>query len=39
MECSAVAIGAGLNDLTEWVEERCEAPVRRHRFLSAFAAR
>ena len=34
MECSAVAIGAGLGRSTEWVEERCEALVRRHRFLS-----
>jgi DNA-binding winged helix-turn-helix (wHTH) protein/predicted ATPase len=34
MECSAVAIGAGLERPTEWVEERCEALVRRHRFLS-----
>ena len=34
MECSSVAIAAGLDAKTEWVEERCEALVRRHQFLS-----
>jgi DNA-binding winged helix-turn-helix (wHTH) protein/tetratricopeptide (TPR) repeat protein len=34
MECSSVAIAAGLDARTEWVEERCEALVRRHQFLS-----
>src|SRR4029453_2566162 len=34
MECSSVAIGAGLEEPTEWVEEHCEALVRRHQFLS-----
>ena len=34
MECSSVAIGAGLERSTEWVEEHCEALVQRHRFLS-----
>jgi len=34
MECSTVAIAAGLDARTEWVEERCEALVRRHQFLS-----
>ena len=34
MECSSVAIAAGLGVKTEWVEERCEALVRRHQFLS-----
>src|SRR4030095_2401573 len=34
MECSSVAIGAGLAESTEWVEEHCEALVRRHQFLS-----
>jgi DNA-binding winged helix-turn-helix (wHTH) protein/predicted ATPase len=34
MECSSVAIGAGLEQATEWVEEHCEALVRRHQFLS-----
>jgi predicted ATPase len=35
MECSSVAIGAGLDRPTDWVEERCEALVQRHQFLSA----
>jgi DNA-binding winged helix-turn-helix (wHTH) protein/predicted ATPase len=35
MECSVVAISAGLERPTDWVEEHCEALVRRHRFLSA----
>jgi DNA-binding winged helix-turn-helix (wHTH) protein/predicted ATPase len=34
MECSSVAIGAGLDRPTEWVEEHCETLVRRHQFLS-----
>ncbi len=34
MECSSVAIGAGLEQPTAWVEERCEALVRRYQFLS-----
>jgi DNA-binding winged helix-turn-helix (wHTH) protein/predicted ATPase len=34
MECSSVAIGAGLEEPTEWVDEHCEALVRRHQFLS-----
>jgi DNA-binding winged helix-turn-helix (wHTH) protein/predicted ATPase len=34
LECSSVAIGAGLEEPTEWVEEHCEALVRRHQFLS-----
>jgi DNA-binding winged helix-turn-helix (wHTH) protein/predicted ATPase len=34
MECSTVAIGAGLDRPTEWVEQHCEALVRRHQFLS-----
>ena len=33
MECSSVAIAAGLDEPTGWVEERCEALVRRHQFL------
>ena len=33
MECSAVAIGAGLEEPTDWVDEHCEALVRRHQFL------
>jgi DNA-binding winged helix-turn-helix (wHTH) protein/tetratricopeptide (TPR) repeat protein len=33
MECSSVAIAAGLAETTTWVEEHCEALVRRHRFL------
>jgi DNA-binding winged helix-turn-helix (wHTH) protein/predicted ATPase len=34
MECSTAAIGAGLDRPTDWVEQRCEALVRRHAFLS-----
>ena len=34
MECSSVAIGAGLDQPTAWVEERCEALVTRYQFLS-----
>ena len=34
MECSSVAIAAGLNTSTEWVEKQCEELARRHRFLS-----
>jgi DNA-binding winged helix-turn-helix (wHTH) protein/predicted ATPase len=34
MECSSVAIGAGLEQPTDWVDEHCEALVRRHLFLS-----
>ena len=34
MECSTVAIGAGLAEPTDWVETHCEALVRRHQFLS-----
>ena len=34
MECSSVAIGAGLDEPTAWVEERCEALVTRYQFLS-----
>ena len=34
LECSSVAIGAGLDQPTDRVEERCEALVRRHQFLS-----
>ena len=34
MECSSLAIGAGLEEPTQWVEEHCEALVRRHQFLS-----
>lgn len=34
MECSTVAIAAGLNADLAWVEERCEELVRRHGFLS-----
>jgi DNA-binding winged helix-turn-helix (wHTH) protein/predicted ATPase len=33
MECSTVAIAAGLAEEIGWVEEQCEALVRRHRFL------
>jgi predicted ATPase/DNA-binding winged helix-turn-helix (wHTH) protein len=33
MECSSVAIAAGLDESTAWVEEQCEALVRRHQFL------
>lgn len=34
MECSSVAIAAGLDKPTEWVEKHCEELARRHRFLS-----
>jgi DNA-binding winged helix-turn-helix (wHTH) protein/predicted ATPase len=34
MECSSVAIAAGLDTQTAWVEECCEGLVRRHQFLS-----
>lgn len=34
MECSSVAIAAGLDNTLEWVEEHCEALVRRHHFLT-----
>ena len=34
MECSSVAIAAGLDAQTAWVEECCERLVRRHQFLS-----
>jgi DNA-binding winged helix-turn-helix (wHTH) protein/predicted ATPase len=34
MECSAVAIAAGLDRSTEWVEQHCEELARRHQFLS-----
>jgi DNA-binding winged helix-turn-helix (wHTH) protein/predicted ATPase len=34
MECSSVAIAAGLDEQTGWVEEICEALTHRHRFLS-----
>ena len=34
MECSSVAIAAGLDTNTAWVEDQCEALVRRHQFLS-----
>ena len=34
MECSSVAIGAGLEEPTDWVDEHCEALVRRHQFLT-----
>ena len=34
MECSSVAIGAGLEEPTDWVEQHCEALVQRHEFLS-----
>ena len=34
MECSTAAIGAGLDQPTDWVEQRCDALVRRHEFLS-----
>jgi len=34
MECSSVAIAAGLENTVEWVEEHCEALVQRHQFLS-----
>jgi DNA-binding winged helix-turn-helix (wHTH) protein/predicted ATPase len=34
MECSSVAIAAGLDLPTEWVEQHCEELARRHQFLS-----
>ena len=34
MECSSVAIAAGLEQPVDWVDEQCEALVRRHQFLS-----
>ena len=34
MECSSVAIAAGLEMPTEWVEKHCEELARRHQFLS-----
>jgi DNA-binding winged helix-turn-helix (wHTH) protein/predicted ATPase len=34
VECSTVAIAAGVDQGTDWVEQRCEALVRRHQFLS-----
>jgi predicted ATPase/DNA-binding winged helix-turn-helix (wHTH) protein len=34
MECSSVAIAAGLDMPTEWVEKHCEELARRHQFLS-----
>jgi DNA-binding winged helix-turn-helix (wHTH) protein/predicted ATPase len=34
MECSSVAIAAGLDKPTEWVENNCEELARRHKFLS-----
>jgi DNA-binding winged helix-turn-helix (wHTH) protein/energy-coupling factor transporter ATP-binding protein EcfA2 len=34
MECSSVAIAAGLNLPVEWVERHCEELARRHQFLS-----
>ena len=34
MECSSVAISAGLEEPVDWVEEHCEALARRHQFLS-----
>jgi tetratricopeptide (TPR) repeat protein len=34
MECSSVAIAAGLDNTVEWVEEHCEELARRHQFLS-----
>jgi len=34
MECSSVAIAAGLAQTTEWVERHCEELAHRHRFLS-----
>jgi DNA-binding winged helix-turn-helix (wHTH) protein/predicted ATPase len=35
MECSCVAIAAGLEMPIEWVEKHCEELARRHQFLSA----
>ena len=34
MECSSVAIAAGLDMPIEWVEKHCEELARRHQFLS-----
>jgi DNA-binding winged helix-turn-helix (wHTH) protein/tetratricopeptide (TPR) repeat protein len=34
VECSSVAIAAGLDNTVEWVEEHCEELARRHQFLS-----
>ena len=34
MECSSVAIAAGLDMPVEWVEKHCEELARRHQFLS-----
>ena len=34
MECSSVAIAAGLENTVEWVEEHCEELAGRHQFLS-----
>src|SRR5262249_20162322 len=34
MECSSAAISAGLDEPTEWVDEQCEALVRRYQFLN-----
>jgi DNA-binding winged helix-turn-helix (wHTH) protein/predicted ATPase len=34
MECSCVAIAAGLDRPIEWVEKHCEELARRHQFLS-----
>jgi DNA-binding winged helix-turn-helix (wHTH) protein/predicted ATPase len=34
MECSCVAIAAGLDEPLEWVEKHCEELARRHRFLT-----
>ncbi len=34
MECSSVAIAAGLDMPAEWVENHCEELARRHQFLS-----
>ena len=33
MTCSAAAIAAGLEESTEWVDEQCDALVRRYQFL------
>jgi DNA-binding winged helix-turn-helix (wHTH) protein/tetratricopeptide (TPR) repeat protein len=34
MECSSIAIAAGLNRPVDWVEKHCEELARRHQFLS-----
>ncbi|HEY1309068.1 MAG TPA: AAA family ATPase [Vicinamibacterales bacterium] len=34
MECSSAAIAAGLEETSDWVDQQCEALVRRHQFLS-----